>query len=108
MICSKVSTRSNEGNTLPYQETQTFKQVLREFRQKIEGERPLIFLSQRADNCKELQQLFPPKNESREGFTVTPKFEEVANRFKVNETLFATNLTRITTIKSRFVCANCS
>ncbi|XP_039309378.1 uncharacterized protein LOC113004231 isoform X2 [Solenopsis invicta] len=79
---TSVSTRSNEGNTLPYQETQTFKQVLREFRQKIEGERPLIFLSQRADNCKELQQLFPPKNESREGFTVTPKFEEVANRFK--------------------------
>lgn len=90
MIYSKVSTRLTEGNTLPYQETQTFKDVVREFRKKvIAAERPLISLSQRADKCKDLKQLFPPENEDRGGFTTMSKFEKVVNRLKVNKTLFA-------------------
>ncbi|XP_071556811.1 uncharacterized protein [Temnothorax nylanderi] len=80
---TSVSTRLTEGNTLPYQETQTFKDVVREFREKvIAAERPLISLSRSADKCKDLKQLFPPKNEDRGGFTMTPKFEKVVNRFK--------------------------
>ncbi|KAL0108476.1 hypothetical protein PUN28_015191 [Cardiocondyla obscurior] len=84
MIYSKVSTRLTEANTLPYQETQTFKDVVREFRKKMiaASERPPISLSQGADKCKDLKQLFPPKNEDHEGFTAAPKFEKVVNRFK--------------------------
>lgn len=104
MIHSKVSTRLTEGNTLPYQETQTFKDVVREFRKKvIASERPPISLSQRADKRKDLKQLLPSKNEDRGGFTATPKFEKVVNRFKVNETLFARNSTGIKTLK--WICA---
>lgn len=99
MIHSKVSTRLTEGNTLPYQETQTFKDVVREFRKKVIAERPLMSLSQRADKCKDLKPLLPSKNEDRGGFTATPKFEKVVNRFKVNETLFARNSTGIKTLK---------
>lgn len=100
MIYSKVSTRLTEGNTLPYQETQIFKDVVCEFRKKvIEAKRPLISLSRRADKCKDLIQLFPPKNEDRGGFTTISKFEEVDNRFKVDETLFARNLTGIRIVK---------
>lgn len=100
MIHSKVSTRLTEGNTLPYQETQTFKDVVREFRKKvISAERPLISLSRRADKCKDLKQLFPFKNEDHDRFTTTPKSAKVVNRFKVNETLFARNSTGIRTLK---------
>lgn len=96
MIRSKVSTRLTEGNTLPYQEMQTFEDdVVREFRKKvIAAERPSISLSQRADKCKDLKQLFPPKNEDRGGFATTPEFEKVLNRFKVNETLFREKFNR--------------
>ncbi|XP_070524132.1 titin homolog isoform X2 [Cardiocondyla obscurior] len=81
---TSVSTRLTEANTLPYQETQTFKDVVREFRKKMiaASERPPISLSQGADKCKDLKQLFPPKNEDHEGFTAAPKFEKVVNRFK--------------------------
>jgi len=111
MIYSKVSTRLTEGNTLPYQETQTFKDVVREFRKKvIEAERPAVSLSQRADKCEDLKQLFPPKNEDRGGFTTTPKFEKVVNRLKVNETLFVRNLIGIGTVKldlCAYIGVNC-
>ncbi|KYN04262.1 DC-STAMP domain-containing protein 2 [Cyphomyrmex costatus] len=80
---TSVSTRLTEGNTLPYQETQTFKDVVREFRKKvIEADKPQIFLSQCADNCKDLKQLFPPQNEDCVRITTTPKFEKVVNKFK--------------------------
>lgn len=103
MIHSKVSTRLTEGNTLPYQETQTFKDMVCEFRKKvIEAKRPLISLSRRADKCKDLIQLFPSKNEDRGEFTTMPKFEKVVNRFKVDKTLFARNLTGIRTVKMNF------
>ncbi|KAG5333498.1 DCST2 protein, partial [Acromyrmex charruanus] len=78
---TSVSTRLTEGNTLPYQETQTFKDVVREFRKKvIKADKPLISLSQRADKCKDLKQLFPPKNDHVE-ITTTSKFKKV-NKFK--------------------------
>ncbi|KAL6261591.1 hypothetical protein P5V15_006678 [Pogonomyrmex californicus] len=78
---TSVSTSLTEGNTLPYQETQTFKDVMSEFRKKvIEAGKPLISLSQRADKCKDLKQLFP-KTEDRRGFTA-PELEKVVNRFK--------------------------
>ncbi|XP_018338244.1 PREDICTED: uncharacterized protein LOC108746157 [Trachymyrmex septentrionalis] len=73
---TSVSTRLTEGNTLPYQETQTFKDVVREFRKKVmKADKPPISLSQRADKCKDLKQLFPPKND-HVGIT-TSKFEKV-------------------------------
>jgi len=101
---SKVSTRLIEGNTLPYQETQTFKDMVREFRKKVmKADKPLISLSQRADKCKDLKQLFPPKNDH---VGITTKFEKV-NKFKVNETLFARNLTGIRMVKVN-LCVNCS
>ncbi|EGI58274.1 DC-STAMP domain-containing protein 2 [Acromyrmex echinatior] len=77
---TSVSTRLTEGNTLPYQETQTFKDVVREFRKKVmKTDKPLISLSQRADKCKDLKQLFPPKNDHE--ITTTSKFKKV-NKFK--------------------------
>ncbi|XP_012059688.1 PREDICTED: uncharacterized protein LOC105622889 [Atta cephalotes] len=76
---TSVSTRLIEGNTLPYQETQTFKDMVREFRKKVmKADKPLISLSQRADKCKDLKQLFPPKNDH---VGITTKFEKV-NKFK--------------------------
>ncbi|KYN11324.1 DC-STAMP domain-containing protein 2 [Trachymyrmex cornetzi] len=79
---TSVSTRLTEGNTLPYQETQTFKDVVREFRKKVmKADKPLISLSQRADKCNDLKQLFPPKND-HVGITTTSKFEKVVNKFK--------------------------
>lgn len=83
MILSKVSTKLNEGNNLPYQETQIFKDVMCEFRKKVtETERPLMSLFQRADKCKDLKQLFPPTNENRRGI-ISSKYNKAVNRFKV-------------------------
>lgn len=83
MIYFKVSTRLSEGNTLPYQETQAFKDVICEFRNKMVGtEKSLMSLSQRADEHKDLRQLFPPKNENRR--EVTTIFDKVVDTFKVN------------------------
>lgn len=80
----KVSAKLTKVNTLPYQETQTFKDVICEFRKKAEIERPLISLSQRADKCKELKQLFLRKTENRKGITATSKFAKATvDRFKV-------------------------
>lgn len=80
---------------------------MREFRKKvIEADKPLISLSHRADKCKDLKQLFPPKNEDQE-ITTTSKFEKVVNKFKVNETLFARNLTGISMVKVN-LRVNCS
>lgn len=84
MIFSKVSTKLNEGNNLPYQETQIFKDVMCEFRKKvIETERPLISLFQRADKDKDLKQLFPPTNEDHREIMSTSKCDKAVNRLKV-------------------------
>lgn len=85
MILSKVSTKLNEGNNLPYQETQIFKDVMCEFRKKVsETERPLISLFQRVDKRKEIKQLFPPTNEKdRRGIMSTSKCNKAVNRLKV-------------------------
>ncbi|XP_067203088.1 trichohyalin-like isoform X1 [Linepithema humile] len=80
---TSVSTKLTEGNTLPYQETQAFKDVVCEFRNKVIGtEKSLISLSQRADKHKDLRQLFPPKNENRREVTA---FDKVVNTFKERE-----------------------
>lgn len=83
MIHFKVSTKLTEGNTLPYQETQAFKDVVCEFRNKVIGTgKSLISLSQRTNKHKDLRQLFPQKDEDhREVITI---FDKVVNRFKVN------------------------
>lgn len=78
IVRPKVSaTRLTEGvHLLPYQETQTFKDVLREFRSKVTSEP----MSQRAGECKHLKQLFPPESEDR---GTTSKFDKVVNRLEV-------------------------
>lgn len=84
LIYFKVSTIFTEANnTLPYQETQTFKDMLCEFRKKMveASQRSVISLSQRADECQDLEQLFPPKSE---GTTTMSKFDGAINKFKVN------------------------
>ncbi|RLU18388.1 hypothetical protein DMN91_008745, partial [Ooceraea biroi] len=80
----KTSTRLIEGNTLPYQETQSFRDVIREFREKFvkTSEQSLISLSRHADKCKDLKQLFPPKNEDRETVTMASKSGKAVNSFK--------------------------
>lgn len=91
----KVTAKLTEVNTLPYQETQTFKDVICEFRKKAEIERPLILLSQRADKCKELKQLFPRKIEDRKGITVTSRLAKATvDRFKVKIELSILPITR--------------
>jgi len=86
MIYFKISTQLTKGNTLPYQETQAFKDVICEFRNKVIGtEKSLISLSQSADKHKDLRQLFPPKNEDRR--EVTTIFNKVINKFKVNQVI---------------------
>lgn len=84
MILSKVSTKLTEGNNLPYQETQTFKDVICEFRKKVMAtERPLISLFQCADKRKDLKQLFPPMNENGREIASTSKCDKTDNRHKV-------------------------
>lgn len=84
MILSKVSTKLTEGNNLPYQETQTFKDVICEFRKKVMAtERPLISLFQCVDKRKDLKQLFPPTNENSREITSTSKCDKTDNRHKV-------------------------
>lgn len=73
-IFSKVSTKLTEGNNLPYQETQIFKDVLCEFRKKVmETERPLI----------SLKQLFPPTNEDRREIASMSKCHKAIDTVKV-------------------------
>lgn len=84
MILSKVSTKLTEGNNLPYQETQTFKDVICEFRRKVmKAEKPLISLFQCEDKCKEVKQLFPPMNEDHKETMSTSKCDKTDNSFKV-------------------------
>lgn len=85
----KVSTRLIEENILPYQETQSYRDVVREFRAKyIEAsEPPLISLSRHADKCKDIKQLFPPKNEDRETVATTSR----DTNFKVNKPLISSS-----------------
>lgn len=84
MIFSKVSTKLTEGNNLPYQETQVFKDVMSEFRKKVmETERPLISLFHRADKRKDIKQLFPPTNEDRREITSVSKCDKAINTLKV-------------------------
>lgn len=71
---------------------QTFKDVLRELRNRVASEQPLIPLSQRADKCKDSKQLFPSKSEGRGGVTTTTTTTMTTsklfgNRLEVNPTL---------------------
>ncbi|CAL1680219.1 unnamed protein product [Lasius platythorax] len=80
---TSVSTKLTEGNNLPYQETQTFKDVICEFRKKVMAtERPLISLFQCADKRKDLKQLFPPMNENGREIASTSKCDKTDNRHK--------------------------
>ncbi|XP_070169409.1 uncharacterized protein [Polyergus mexicanus] len=78
---TSVSTKLNEGNNLPYQETQIFKDVMCEFREKVmETEKPLISIFQRADKYKDLKQLFPLTDKDRRG--IMSKCDKAINRLK--------------------------
>ncbi|XP_019700891.2 uncharacterized protein LOC109504653 [Harpegnathos saltator] len=93
---SVAPTRLTDGNSfgrsvrsLPYQETQTFKDVLREFRDKVtteeaSGRRPPVSrLSRRtAYERKGSKQLFPSESGSRGEVATTSDFDEVVNRLQ--------------------------
>lgn len=84
MILSKVPTKLTEGNNLPYQETQIFKDMTSEFRKRVmETERPLISLFHRADKRKDIKQLFPPTNENRGRITSMSKCDKAINTPRV-------------------------
>lgn len=113
MISWKIpSERQIERNILPYQETQSFRDVIREFREKFvkASEWPLMSLSRQADKCKDVKQLFPP--EDRETLTMTLKSAEAVSGCKVNETLISRHddpraiLTEISKVKARRVSYN--
>lgn len=72
---------------LPYQETQTFKDVLRELRSKVTevSGRPPILSSQSADKCQELRLLFPPEGQDRRGrfCATTSKLDEIVSEISI-------------------------
>lgn len=82
-----------EDDRLPYQETQAYKKVLREFqkrsvpqesRRRTEDSVPLIRLSKKADKTKEVKQLYPPQNRDRGRSDAIKKFtNKIITSFKV-------------------------
>lgn len=61
---------TKEKDTFPYQETQAYKNVLREFQRRTSRQEahkksdtiPLMHLSKKADKSKQVELLYPPKS----------------------------------------------
>ncbi|KAK2576099.1 hypothetical protein KPH14_007434 [Odynerus spinipes] len=84
-------TQAARNEKLPYQETQAFKQLTKEFRRRtlstkrVENLReaePLISASRNADKSKEVEQLFPPDEKCRKENFVSNITNRIANAFK--------------------------
>ncbi|XP_046144591.1 uncharacterized protein LOC123988453 [Osmia bicornis bicornis] len=75
--CSRMeaprTNRSIEKDIFPYQETQAYKNVLREFQRRTSRQEaykksdtiPLMHLSKKADKSKQVELLYPPKSRRR-------------------------------------------
>ncbi|CAL7950629.1 unnamed protein product [Xylocopa violacea] len=92
-VTSDASFRAvDEGDRLPYQETQAYRNVLSEFQKRTQRCRsckgpddgvPLIRLSQKADKSKKVEQLYPFGNQVRKKSDVMKKFaRKMAAPFK--------------------------
>ncbi|XP_066587675.1 uncharacterized protein [Prorops nasuta] len=83
MICHAPETdptNSDEEKTLPYQETNAFRKVVREFRNMTDernkkDRQSLISFSKRADKMKDVQQLFP-KVEQMKRANILSRFKD--------------------------------
>ncbi|XP_012274020.1 uncharacterized protein LOC105696254 isoform X2 [Orussus abietinus] len=78
----------DHGHTLPYQETQAFKDLVHEYRQKAQPEEdpqetePLVSASEDIEGNKDVKQLFPKEEKKQKGSTISKITNKILRIFK--------------------------